>query len=258
MIVFAALTPHAPTLIPQIAGDRIKKLKKTVEAISDLEKKLYLTHSDVVLVLSPHGKVLPGNVSMYLDENYECTLREIGDYSTKFSCQGDMALAEALRHYALGRNINMSLKTVKDLDYGAVVPLWYLLKHLKNSRVMAMNSHLEGLKENYNLGKLLKEILAASKKRVAIIASTDLAHSALSYSEEKAREFDANLLKLIENNNITGLLNLENDKLTLAKPCGLHVLLMLFGLLDGMPYTAQNFSYEAPTGVGYLVTNFKL
>lgn len=258
MIVFAALTPHAPALIPHLAGESYKKIKKTIGAMTDLEKRLYSTHPEVILVLSPHGKVLLGTMSIYVDQDHECTLREIGDYSTKFSCAADTALAEQIRHYALDQGLNLKLKTVKDLDYGAVVPLFYLAKHLKKPKLLVMNSHLEGLKENYHAGKLLKETLTATKKRVAIIASTDLAHQALSYSEERARDFDSHLVKLIENNNLTGLLSLDNEQLALAKPCGLHVLLLLLGLLDGLSYTAQNFSYEAPLGVGYLVTNFKL
>ena len=258
MITFVGLVPHGPSLIPTISGEKIAKAKKTVTALTDLEKRLYLTHPDTIMVLSPHGKAIPGQASIYFDETHECTLREIGDYSTKLTCSPDVELIEKLRHHAINSGIQMTLKTVKDLDYGVVVPLWYLTKHLKKVKIIALNSHIEGLKENYNLGKILKEELVKTNRRVAIIASTDLAHSALTYSSEKAKEFDSSLVKLIENNNIPGLLALEREGLDLAKPCGLSQLLLLLGMLDGMAYTTQNYSYEAPFGVGYLVTHFKL
>lgn len=258
MIVFAGITPHSPSLIPSISGDKIKAVKKTITAITDLEKKLYLAQPDTLLILSPHGQALAGQASIYLDENHECTLREVGDYSTKFICQPDIELIAKLRHRAIFEGVTMVLKTVKDLDYGIVVPLYYLLKHLKKIKVIALNSHIAGLKENYNLGKILKEELLKTNRRVAILASTNLAHSALTYSAKKAKEFDTALIKLIENNNLTGLLNLEKNDLANAKPCGLSLLLLMLGLLDGMTYNAQNYSYEASLGIGHLVTYFKL
>lgn len=258
MIIFAGIVPHSPSLIPSISGDKIKTAKKTVTAITDLEKKLYLTHPDTLLVLSPHGKAVSGNASIYLDETHECTLREVGDYSTKITCQPDIELIEKLRHRAISEGIKMTLKTVKDLDYGIVVPLYYLTKHLKKVKVIAINSHIDGLKENYNLGKILKEELVKTNRRVAILTSTDLAHSALTYSAEKVKAFDITLVKLIENNNLTGLLNLEKSDLENAKPCGLALLLLMLGMLDGMAYSAQNYSHESPFGIGYLVTYFKL
>lgn len=258
MIIFAGLVPHGPALIPNVSGDKIKQVKKTVTALEDLEKRLYLTHPDTIFILSPHGQAVPGNVSLYLDDNYECSLREVGDYGTKFVCSPDTALIERLRHRGLDEGISITLKTVKDLDYGAVVPLWYLTKHSKKIKVIALNSHLGSLKENYNLGKILKDELLKTSRRIAIIASTDLAHSALTYSASKAKDFDAKLVDLIANNNVTGLLGLERSDLETAKPCGLALLLLMLGMLDGMVYTPQNYSYEAPFGVGYLVTNFKL
>ena len=258
MIVFAGITPHSPSLVPSISGEKIKVAKKTVTAITDLEKKLYLAHPDTLIILSPHGKAISGSASIYLDETHECTLREVGDYSTKITCQPDIELIEKLRHRAISEGVTMTLKTVKDLDYGIVVPLYYLTKHLKKVKVIAINSHIGGFKENYNLGKILKEELSKTNRRVAIITSTDLAHSALTYSAEKAKQFDKALVKLIENNNLTGLLNLEKSDLANAKPCGLALLLLMLGMMDGMTHSAQNYSYEAPFGVGYLVTFFKL
>ncbi len=258
MIVFAGITPHSPSLVPSISGEKFKAAKKTVTAITDLEKKLYLSHPDTLIILSPHGKAISGSASIYLDETHECTLREIGDYSAKITCQPDIELIEKLRHRAISEGVTMTLKTVKDLDYGIVVPLYYLTKHLKKIKVIAINSHIGGFKENYNLGKILKEELAKTNRRVAIITSTDLAHSALTYSSLKAKQFDTSLVKLIENNNLTGLLNLEKSDLENAKPCGLALLLLMLGMMDGMAHSAQNYSYEAPFGVGYLVTFFKL
>lgn len=258
MIIFAGIAPHSPSLIPSISGEKIKAAKKTITAITDLEKKLYLTHPDTLLILSPHGKAISGSVSIYLDETHECTLREVGDYSTKLTCQPDIELIEKLRHRAISEGVNMTLKTVKDLDYGIVVPMYYLTKHLKKIKIIAINSHIYGLKENYNLGKILKEELVKTNRRVAILTSTDLAHGALTYAAEKAKNFDKALVKLIENNNLTGLLNLEHNDLGNAKPCGLSLLLMMLGMLDGMAYSAQNYSYEAPFGIGHLVTFFKL
>ena len=57
MLVFAAIVPHPPILIPQIGKDNLKKLKKTVAAFNLLEEDLNAARPDVIVVISPHGEV---------------------------------------------------------------------------------------------------------------------------------------------------------------------------------------------------------
>ena len=56
---------------------------------------------------------------------------------------------------------------------------------------------------------------------------------------------------------IKGILNLDLDFVEAAGECGLRSILILLGALDGLNWKPEILSYEAPFGVGYLVTNIK-
>ena len=55
-IVFAAITPHAPVLIPEIGKENLKKLTKTEAALKKLEQELYAAKPESLVVISPHGQ----------------------------------------------------------------------------------------------------------------------------------------------------------------------------------------------------------
>ena len=53
-LVFAAITPHPPILIPTIGKDKLEALEKTKTALEQLEQDLYITKPDLIFIISPH------------------------------------------------------------------------------------------------------------------------------------------------------------------------------------------------------------
>jgi len=54
MLVFAAITPHPPIILPQIGGSDLAKVKKTVMAMKKLSKIFEKSRPEKVLIISPH------------------------------------------------------------------------------------------------------------------------------------------------------------------------------------------------------------
>lgn len=262
MLTFAAITPHPPILIPNIGRENTKRIKKTAEAMEELEKKLFDSKPDTIIIISPHGVLLPDAFSINLNPEYVSNLEEFGDFATKVKFKTNTALAFRIKELMEDKNIPLTLTSDGFLDHGAVVPLYFLAKRLPKVSILPMAYSLLDFKTNFNFGDILKEIILNEDKRIAVIASGDLSHcltkdAPAGYSP-RGKEFDDKLTELIANKNTAGILKLDPDLVEKAGECGLRSILILLGLLERINYTPEILSYEGPFGIGYLVANFKL
>ncbi|MFA5128628.1 MAG: AmmeMemoRadiSam system protein B [Patescibacteria group bacterium] len=262
MLTFAAITPHPPILIPTIGRENTKIIKKTAEAMEELEKKLFEAKPDIIIVISPHGVLLPDAFSINLNPEYVSNLEEFGDFSTKIKFKTNTALAFRIKELMEDKNIPLTLTSNVFLDHGVVVPLYFLTKRLSKVSILPISYSLLDFKTNFNFGDILKEIILNEDKKIAVIASGDLSHcltkdAPAGYSP-RGKEFDDKLIELITNKNTAGILKLDTDLVEKAGECGLRSILILLGLLERINYTPEILSYEGPFGVGYLVANFKL
>ena len=262
MLSFAAITPHPPILIPAIGRENVKRIKKTAEAMEELEKKLFEAKPDTIIIISPHGLILPDAFSINLNPDYTSNLEEFGDFSTKIKFKTNTALAFRIKELMEDKNIPLMMTSDGSLDHGAVVPLYFLTKRLPKVSILPLGYSLFDLKTHFNFGDFLKEILLNDGERIAVIASGDLSHrlskNAPAGFSSRGKEFDEKLTELIANKNTAGILKLDEDLVKKAGECGLRSILILLGLLERINYTPEILSYEGPFGVGYLVANFKL
>lgn len=262
MLTFAAITPHPPILIPTIGRENTKIIKKTAEAMEELEKKLFESKPDIIIVISPHGVLLPDAFCINLNPEYVSNLEEFGDFSTKIKFKTNTALAFRIKELMEDKNIPLTLTSNVFLDHGVVIPLYFLTKRLSKVSILPISYSLLDFKTNFNFGDILKEIILNEDKKIAVIASGDLSHcltkdAPAGYSP-RGKEFDDKLIELITNKNTAGILKLDTDLVEKAGECGLRSILILLGLLERINYTPEILSYEGPFGVGYLVANFKL
>lgn len=262
MLTFAAITPHPPILIPSIGKENTKRIKKTSEAMEELEKKLHAAKPDTIIIISPHGAILPDAFSVNLNPQYKSDLKEFGDVSTKMEFKANTSLAFRIKELMEDKNIPLVLGSEPTLDHGAAVPLYFLTKRTPNVSILPLGYSFLDLKTHFNFGDFLKEIILNEEKKIAVIASGDLSHcltkgAPAGYSP-RGKEFDEKLVELITNKNTAGILNLDADLIEEAGECGLRSIVILLGLLERINYTPEVLSYEGPFGVGYLVANFKL
>ena len=262
MLTFAAITPHPPILIPAIGKENVKRVQKTVEAMEELEKRLYESNPETIIVISPHGSILPDAFSVNLNPEYSGNLQEFGDFNTKLAFKTNTSLAFRIKELMEDKNIPLILTSKQFIDHGASIPLYFLTKRLENITILPIGYSMLDLKTHFNLGNHLKEIILDEEKRIAVIASGDLSHrltkdAPAGYSP-RGKEFDEKLVELITNKNTAGILNLDTALIEEAGECGLRSFVILLGLLERINYNPEILSYEGPFGVGYLVANFKI
>ncbi len=260
-IVFSAIVPHSPLLIPSIGKDNVKVLKNTLNSFRRLEEDLYASKADTIIVISPHGLIQPNSFTMNLSPNFSIKFEEFGDFATKISLPGDMGIAYKIRE-KLETKAPLQLVSEPNLDHGAGIPLYLLTGHLPKIKVIPIYYAGLDLEAHFNFGQLLRQELLSHKSRIAVIASGDLSHrlsrNAPAGYSSKGKKFDKKIIECLSGCETGDILSLDRDFIAEAGECGLKAIVMLLGILNNIKCQPQTLSYEAPFGVGYLVMNFKL
>jgi len=260
-LVFAAITPHPPILIPTIGKDNLSKIEKTKDALSQLEQDLYAAKPDIIIIISPHGDIRPDAFTINLNNEYTVDFEAFGDFSTKLKFKGDTILMSVGKE-KLAAKLPIDITSQTELDHGSGVPLYYLAQHLPQVRLIPIYFSLLDNQSHLEFGKGLKEIIMNTDKRIAIVASGDLSHCLTEAApvpfNPAGKEFDEKLIALLEQGDAQAIVNLDPQLTENAAECGLRSILILLGALYDINCRTEILSYEAPFGVGYLVANFKL
>ncbi|HLD31929.1 MAG TPA: AmmeMemoRadiSam system protein B [Patescibacteria group bacterium] len=261
-LVFSAIVPHPPLLIPNIGKDELEKISSTKKALEKLEEDLYLSKPDLLIVISPHTSLFSEAFTVNAHTHFDSAFQQFGDFETTQHWAGADFLAAKISHEATLENLPVQLISESNLDHGCTVPLFYLTRHLPQVRVLPIGYCAQDTKTHLRFGELLKNIILNSEKRIAVIASGDLSHALTTEAPagyaKAGKEFDERIISLLENQNLVGLTNLEPQFIQEAAECGYRSLLILLGILKNINYRFVNYSYEGPFGVGYLVGNFNI
>ncbi|MEK7167463.1 MAG: AmmeMemoRadiSam system protein B [Patescibacteria group bacterium] len=260
-LVFAAITPHPPILIPAVGKENLAQIEKTEKAMKRLEQDLYAAKPDVVVIISPHGEVQADAFVVNLSDDYAINFEAFGDFATKMDVKGETIMITTAKEKIANR-VPINIISESNLDHGVGVPFFYLGRQLENIRLLPISFSLLDSQTHLEFGKALKEAIMDSDKRVAVIASGDLSHcltsSAPAPFNPAGKEFDEKLIDLLKNRDTQSLANLDHKLVEDAAECGLRSILILLGILNHINFQTDILSYEAPFGVGYLVAELKL
>lgn len=260
-LVFSAITPHPPILIPTIGKDNLEQIKSTKEAMEKLADELAQTEAEILIIISPHGQIDHVAFTVNISENYEVNFESFGDFATKLNIKGETILMAAGKEQ-ISKKSPLNIISEPKLDHGVGVPLFYLSQKLGDFSLIPIYFSLLDTQAQVEFGKGLKEIIMASDKKVAVVASGDLSHclteNAPAPFNPAGKEFDEKLIALLKNNDSQSIINLDQTLTENAAECGLRSILILLGVLNNVNFNTEILSYEAPFGVGYLVANLKL
>jgi MEMO1 family protein len=256
MLVFSAITPHPPVLIPAIGQENLEVIKKTKTALEELAHHLYAAKPEIILIVSPHGELHQEKITINQAPNFIGAFNKFGDLTTVAKWPGELGLS-----YKIYEKMETSGQTRlihdENLDHGAAVPLFYLTPNLPEVKILPLNYSFRDLKFHFNFGQELGEIIHAENKRVAVIASGDLSHRLAKNSpagyHPNGKKFDKLLIALLKEKKYDEIINLNSGLIEDAGECGLRSIAVLLGIIKDMNFTPRLLSYEGPFGVGYAV-----
>lgn len=260
MIVFSTIVPHTPVLIPGIGKkNELEKLKKTVEAMEKLEKDIRGADIETLVVISPH--MCPEPHSFAINKSF--TLK--GSFSRfglrdKMHFKNDMDLVEKIEYSCLVNDLvdeeNPLFMHKRELDYGAMVPLYYLTKHVE-PLVVHLSFSFTNFELHYKFGDAIGKLFTTSPRRIAVVATGDLSHRIFEKQEgekiSQGQRFDEKIIELLKKKNAERIIHFSKELEEKVDECCLPSISLLLGVLKRENYKLDILSYEAPMGIGYLV-----
>lgn len=259
-LVFCATTPHAPLLLPTIGQPYAKDMAPTLQAMKELEGELYVMKPDVLFVISPHLEIGVGYFPLNGAPELTSDFSAFGDSTTHLKYQTDIEQLSHLQYYFRQHHLQVNTISIPEMDYGTAVPLALLANHLPKIKVVSFGISSASLEDHWAVGKALRASFQESNKRIAVIGSADLGHktniqSPYGYSPD-SQSFDSVIQSIITQKKFADILHINPRVSEEAGECGLRVFALIFGILDGLQVETKLHSYQAPFGVGHVVSEF--
>lgn len=272
-LVFACLAPHGWLLVPLVAGDDGARTGATRAALEEMGRRLAAARPETIVIVDPHGLQVEGTIAL-LDSDR--VAGETGgppplgatahSFAMRFEVDRELnaALATAARAMDLpiARVRNFLDFVPLPIDYGSMVPLWYLGAAMMPPPRLVVVCPAPGMSRaaHLGLGRALRAALAQTDRRVAVIASADMAHRHAAGShfghDPAAVECDAAIIAAIRANELGRLSTYDEAWIERAATEAVGPLLALHGLMAGRDLRAEVLSYEVPTYFGMLCATF--
>ena len=266
-LIYACIAPHAGDLIPETAEDA-NLVSLTRNTLLQMRERLQALAPDVVVVVNPHGFRTESGLGVAVAE------RAHADWSdqVKLDFEMDSQLAHAIADRATSLNVPVvryiygasgGPDCYSPLDWGAVVPLYFMAHHFRPQPQLVHLSPMRTLpyQMHYDFGRAIAQALEESDKRVALIASADQGHAHHAQGpygfDPASAQYDAWMQDVIRSNQLDTLLSADADLVEAGKPDSLWPTLVLAGLLHEVPLQGQLLSYEVNVYFGILCAEFQ-
>ena len=146
------------------------------------------------------------------------------------------------------------------MDWGVLIPLWFMGGHADPPKPVVIVTPARELpaSDHVTAGAAIAATAAASKLRVALIASADHGHAHVKGGpfgyHPAAAEFDALVTDIVGSDRLDRLVGIPRELVDNAKADSWWQMLMLHGATRGWRGTL--ISYEAPTYFGMLTAAY--
>jgi len=265
-LVFAAIAPHGTVEVSGVPAAAIAGAEKTHAALQELGSRFDEARPEATIVLTPHNVHIEGHFAVVLAGTLAGRLAEFDAPEVELSCSVDLELAAAvvvalhddgIPVVGTSFGANDPGAATAPMDWGVLIPLWYMggRSDPQVPAVVVSPARDRPVVEHVRAGAAIARAAAESGKRVSLIASADHGHAHDAEgpygSDPAAAEYDEQVVRLVEENRLGGLLELDPAFVDAAKADSWWQLLMLHGAL-GEGWRGEFLSYETSTYFGML------
>jgi len=270
-LVFACIAPHGSIAIPEAKPkDRPMLASATTAGMHELGHRFVAAKPDVSIVLTPHNMHVEGAMAVVDAAAVSGDLVQWGSpISLRIPIDREIALSirDAIRAagipvVAVSYGANDPASAVFPMDWAVLIPAHFMGGRTEPQVPVAVLAPARDLADDAHVraGEAIGRAAAASRKRIALIASCDQGHGhdakgPYGYTP-KSKEFDEAVVGLIRNGDGLRFSRLGSAFARDAKADSYWQMLMLEGALGG-DWAAELLSYEAPTYFGMLCAAYQ-
>jgi|GEM_PF-3010373 len=253
-VLYAAIVPHSPWLVPEVGRGQERGAMRTVAALRRIGRDLAALRFDTLAIVTPHGAEgeRPG---VYTAPELRAGFAAYGDDTVAIARRSDVELAALL-----ARSGVFSPLAAEELDHGAAVPLYFAARGLGEASLLAIAvpPRLAGdAAALIEAGRTLGALARGLNRRLAVLISAALArHRAGSGTAAEAETFDLRVQDAIAEGTLAPLFEIPRALAESVAEHALAPLALAAGLLDGLPLRRHvansGGAYETPFNTGYL------
>ena len=256
-LVFSGIAPHPPIMVPEVGRESIAGVIDSIDAMSELTKRLIDSGAESVILISPHAPLEVDSFVAYEGPQVSADFSHFNAPGTYFSTQVDEELLAAIKEAAASENYEVTTLHEHELDHGTAVPLYFLLRNGWRGKVVTLGYSFLSSDDHLRFGSCIRKAVDHVGRSVAFIASGDLSHrlkpqAPAGYNPD-AHVFDEQVVDALRSNDPQRIVDIDVDLRKLAGECGYRSMLVAIGASSELPLSCEVLSYEAPFGVGYLV-----
>ena len=275
-LVFACIAPHGSMIIPLLGEKGAEKALATHAAMEELKRRVVAAQPETLVVITPHGHRVDGCFSLLNNRRVQGTLdpeQESNGHSFTLTFEIDKELNAAIVEEAhalgvptvrLGYAVPDETKFWQPLDWGALVPLWFLGIPLDpQPRVVIACPDRPNIPwELYApFGLSIRKAAEKLNRRIAFVASADLGHAHDAQGpygyDIASQEFDTALIDAVKAHDLGRLLSFDLDWLKRASTDSYGQVLNLHGAIEGLNFKGELLSYEVPTYFGMMCVAYE-
>lgn len=266
-IIGAAILPHPPLAVGNVAKEKIPQIQKTIDSFSTVSKEIKRLSPETIVLISSHAPLYSDyfhiSPSKSLLEKIKGDFSRFGDSQTIIEAVYDSHFIDSLSELCTKESFPAGTLGAKDssLDHGTMVPLYFIQKEYSDFLLVRIGLSGLSLAEHYELGLKIAKTAKTLNKKTFVLASGDLSHKLLEEGPygwaKEGLEYDKKVMAVFEKASFGDLLSFDEGFLHKAAECGHRSFCMMAGSFDGLAVEAEKLSYEGPFGVGYGAAFFK-
>jgi len=173
-IVLGAFLPHAPLLLPTGNPAHRRKLAEAGRAMAHVAALAYAGHVDTVILFNPHAASIGNTFTFNLSPTLVARFEELGDLSTIIPAHGAPTFAHRLKEQLEGR-FPVTARNDQAVNYGMGIPMLAFQKPPRQPDWVEISARRASVADHVQFGVALQSELINSERRVAVIATGDVA-----------------------------------------------------------------------------------
>lgn len=254
-VVIAILMPHAPILIPALAGKRGVAASATVEAMEKAARRVVEHRPDAVVLVSPHAPRRAGGFGLWKDDPLQGSLEGFGAPELAVQLPAHAELVRSIEREGRLRDLAFWSIRRRGLDHGAVVPLWHLAHAGWRGPTVVVGLSEPGGAGLEALGKSIAAAAAATRVRLGLVASGDMSHrlqpGAPAGFHPDAQRFDRGFIEWLRRGADRAAAPVQPELQELAGEDVVDSTVVALAAVGWQDSGREVLSYQGPFGVGY-------
>jgi MEMO1 family protein len=254
-VIYSALLPHAPILVPGVGGGGESDAASSVSAMREAARRAVATQPDALILISPHSPRLPESFGIWVGERLRGSLEMFGFPNRAVDLPVDSLFAARIASVSVQHGLRRVSISESALDYGATVPLWFFAEAGWSGPVVVLGLSSLGRSGFVRLGETIAQAARSLGRRVALIGSGDMSHRLTADApfgfDSRGAEFDQWFIKTLRCGEYRNLLEFDPELEKEAAQDALDSVLVAAGAVGFSAAGAELLHYEGPFGVGY-------